>query len=112
DRDIRIKSIILLIYDIIASNMSYFLALWLRFDLHFSETPKRYLLPFVRFVPLYTVFLVITFYILRLYRSLWRYASFGELNRIIASTLITTVFHIVGITILYTVMPVSYYLIG
>ena len=30
---------ILIIYDMIAVNMSYFLALWLRFDFHFSAIP-------------------------------------------------------------------------
>lgn len=100
------------IYDIIASNLSYFLALWLRFDLKFSTIPDKYLLAFAKFSPIYTVFLVFIFYSLRLYNSLWEYASFEELNRILLSSLVTTIFHVVGITLFFQRMPISYYLIG
>ncbi|MDD7305124.1 MAG: nucleoside-diphosphate sugar epimerase/dehydratase [Peptoniphilaceae bacterium] len=108
----KIESLYLLIYDIVASNLSYFLALFLRFDLKFSQIPEEYLMPYIKFIPIYTVFLVIVFHFFRLYNSLWKYASFGELNRILLSTLITSVFHILGITILFNRMPVSYYVIG
>ncbi|MCI5839022.1 MAG: polysaccharide biosynthesis protein [Peptoniphilaceae bacterium] len=67
---------------------------------------------FVKFIPIYTIFLVIIFHIFRLYKSLWKYASFGELNRILLATLITSVFHIIAITILFNKMPRSYYIIG
>lgn len=102
----------LLIYDIVVSNLSYFLALWLRFDLRISDIPDIYLSAYLKFIPIYTLFLIFIFYIFKLYKSLWKYASFGELNRIILSTLITMIFHIVGITFLFTPMPISYYLIG
>lgn len=102
----------LLIYDIVVSNLSYFLALWLRFDLRISEIPDIYLSAYLKFIPIYTLFLIFIFYIFKLYKSLWRYASFGELNRIILSTLITMIFHILGITFLFNPMPISYYLIG
>lgn len=105
-------SVYLLIYDVVVSNLSYFLALWLRFDLRISEIPDIYLSTYLKFIPIYTLFLIFIFYIFKLYKSLWRYASFGELNRIILSTLITMIFHIIGITFLFNPMPISYYLIG
>ena len=82
----------LLIYDVLAINFSYFLGLWLRFDLRFSLIPKEYLYSFLKFAPVYTLFTVVVFYFLKLYNSLWRFASFSELNRIIVSSAITTVF--------------------
>lgn len=108
----KAESAYFLLFDIIVANLSYFLALWLRFDLHFSNIPKIYLTSFLKFAPIYTVFLVCIFYVFKLYKSLWEYASFDELNRILLSTLITTIFHIVGITVLFNRMPISYYLIG
>ncbi|MDO4662569.1 MAG: nucleoside-diphosphate sugar epimerase/dehydratase [Tissierellia bacterium] len=108
----KAESAYFLLFDIIVANLSYFLALWLRFDLHFSNIPKMYLTSFLKFAPIYTVFLVCIFYVFKLYKSLWEYASFDELNRILLSTLITTIFHIVGITVLFNRMPISYYLIG
>jgi FlaA1/EpsC-like NDP-sugar epimerase len=49
---------------------------------------------------------------MRLYKSIWRFASFRELQRITIATIITGIFHAVGMTVLYMQMPLSYYIIG
>ena len=108
----KVVAFYLIIYDIIAVNFSYFFGLWLRFDLRFSNIPQTYLNSYLRFAPFYTVFVLVVFYALHLYKSLWRFASFSELNRIFASSVITTVFHIVCSTLLIKRMPISYYVIG
>ena len=108
----KVVAFYLIIYDRIAVNFSYFFGLWLRFDLRFSNIPQTYLNSYLRFAPFYTVFVLVVFYALHLYKSLWRFASFSELNRIFASSVITTVFHIVCITLLIKRMPISYYVIG
>lgn len=108
----KIISVYLAVYDILAINFSYFAGLWLRFDLRYSHIPKEYFNAFLKFVPFYTIFSIIVFMALRLYNSLWRFASFTELNRIIISSIITTIFHTLGITIFITRMPFSYYIIG
>lgn len=99
-------------YDIVAVNFAYFFGLWLRFDLQFSHIPQDYLSSFLQFTPVYTIFSIIVFYRLRLYKSLWRFASLSELNRIVCASAITSLFQIVGITVFCQRMPVSYYLIG
>lgn len=108
----EVIAIYLIIYDIIAINFSYFFGLLLRFDLQFSNIPQEYLYSFVKFAPVYTIFTVGVFYFLRLYKSIWRFASFSELNRICAASIITTIFHILGITIFVHRMPISYYIFG
>lgn len=108
----EIISIYLALYDILAINFSYFAGLWLRFDLHYSKIPQEYLSAFMKFAPFYTVFSIIIFMALRLYNSLWRFASFIELNRIIVSSVVTTIFHVAGITLFLRRMPISYYIIG
>jgi len=108
----HIVSLWLIIYDIVVSNGAYFLALWLRHDFRFSEIGDEYLQAFLRFAPIYSVFLFLTFLFLRLYQSIWRFASYREFERITVGTVITTVFHIVGISVLFEVMPVSYYICG
>ena len=105
-------SIYLVLYDILAVNFAYFFALWLRFDMSYSRIPAEYLGAFLRFAPAYTVFCLIVFFLLRLYNSLWRFASFSELNRVLLSTAVTTAFQAVGITVFFRQMPVSYYIIG
>lgn len=108
----QIISIYLIIYDLLAVNASYFLALLLRFDFKFSAIPKEYLNAYIKFIPLYSLFTLIIFYSLRLYKSIWRFASFTELNRITFASLITSVFHTVFITIGIMRMPISYYIVG
>ena len=114
-------ALFLALYDIIVVAMSYFLALWLRFDCRFSEIPKEYLSAWKHFTPVYIVLAILCFYLLRLYKSIWRFASYSELLRTIIASMITTVIHTVGITLMMRMMfdtyrmkrmPISYYVIG
>ena len=100
------------IYDALAVTMSYLAALWIRFDLQFSTITPVFLDAWKSFAPIYAVFCLLLFWKLRLYRTIWRYASFNELVRTIAASMICFVFHTVGITVLIRRMPISYYLMG
>lgn len=102
----------LMVYDGLAINLAYFLALWLRFDCRMSLIPEEYLFSWIKFAPIYTIVCLSVFWILRLYQSLWRFASYSELSRICISSGITAIFHMVGITIVFQRMPVSYYIFG
>ena len=99
-------------YDIVAVNLSYIFGLFIRFDLTFSAIPKEYMLAYVKFAPIYTAFCVVVFFVFKLYNSLWRFASIGELSRIFLASLVTTIFQAVGITLLFMRMPVAYYIVG
>ncbi len=101
-------SMLLVIYDIIAVNFSFFCALWIRFDCRYLTIPKVYLSAFSRFAPIYTVCCLLVFWFLRLYKSIWRYASFKEMLRILIATLITGFLHVAGISLLFHRMPLSY----
>lgn len=119
----NVVSIYLAAYDAIAVTLAYFLALLLRFDFAFSRIPIIYLQPWAMFAPIYAVICILVFRRARLYRSIWRFASFTELLRITYATIVTTVIHIIGVTIAiniltkgtaYTMdrMPFSYYMLG
>lgn len=105
-------SLCLVIYDVIAVNAAYFLGLWFRFDCTYSAIPGEYLSAYLKFTPWYTVFSVFVFWMLRLYNSVWRFASYSELIRVGISTVITFLFQTVGITLAIQQMPMSYYLFG
>ena len=105
-------TVYLMIYDAIAINLSYFLALWLRFDCRYSLIESKYLHNFARFAPIYTVICIVVFLLLKLYRSIWRFASFNELVRVIIATAVTGILHTVLITAIFGRMPISYYLFG
>lgn len=108
----KVIALYLLIYDIVTVNLSYFIGLWLRFDLQYSKIPSEYLMAFVRFAPFYTAFTIIVFYMMHMYNSLWRFASFNELTSIIIATVVTGTAHIVGITLFVRRMPIAYYVFG
>lgn len=108
----RIITAYLVIYDIAIVNLSYLVALWLRFDANYRDIPVDYLNAWVGFTPIYTIFCVLVFVVFKLYKSLWRFASFDELTRIIGASIITSAFHIVGITMFFMRMPITYYAIG
>ena len=108
----QIIAMYLAVYDAIAVNAAYFLALWIRFDCRYSEIPEMYLSSYLKFAPWYTIFSVVIFWLLRLYKSIWRFASYSEFVRIVAATVITGLFHTAVITITVRRMPVSYYMFG
>ena len=108
----HIKAIFLMVYDIMAINISYFLALWIRFDGIFSAIPSKYLDPYVYFIPLYSVITLVIFFLLRMYHSVWEYVSIRELMRAALGSIAASVTHIVLITLLFGRMPLSYYLWG
>ena len=102
----------LLVYDVMAVNIAWFFALWLRFDCKYSGIPWDYLDAFLRFSPIYTALCILVFWRARLYKSIWRFASYNELLRVACSSVMTFLFHTVGITVLFARMPISYYFIG
>lgn len=102
----------LLLYDIFAVNLSHGLALWLRFDCRVSMIPDQYLWAFIKFAPIYTIISIGIFWFARLYKSIWRFASYSELILTACASVATFIVQVLGITILFQRMPISYYFIG
>ncbi len=105
-------AVFLVLFDLAASVLSYFMALWLRFDCRFSEIPQEYLTAWLKFMPIYAVMSVVVLWVLHLYQSIWRFASFSELKRISISALILGILHTTLITLIFKRMPISYYIVG
>jgi len=119
----KIAAILLLVYDIIAVNISYLFALWLRCDCSLSALSSNYAEYFkawAMFAPIYTVISVLVFYAFKLYRSVWTFASYREFFKVSYATACTFVIHTVGITLLINLvnmenisrMPYTYYVLG
>lgn len=105
-------ALFLMAYDAVAVTASYFVALMLRFDFKYSFIPVAYLEPWLKFSPFYALICIVVFWFLKLYKSIWRFASYTELERVTEATVITTILHAVLITLIFRRMPLSYYLIG
>ena len=102
----------LMLYDSLALSFSYLIALWLRYDLRYSTIVPIYIERWKSFVPVYIMVSLGVFWILKLYKSIWRFASYSELLRVSMAIAICSVFHIIGITVFWGRMPISYYVIG
>ena len=111
-RGMNTISFLLIVYDIFTINLSYLAALWLRFDCKYNTIPARYLDPAFEIMPFYTVVMLVTLASLRLYQSVWRYASVPELMRVLSASLIGAFTQILGTLLFLERMPISYYLIG
>ena len=108
----KVVTLLLIIYDFLAIIMSYFLALWIRFDCEFSEIDPPYFRTYCRTILVYALFCVVVLGTLRLYKSIWRFASYTELLRIICATVFTGVIYCIAVNIFIMRMPVSYYFFG
>lgn len=104
----------LVVFDILAVNAAYYLALLVRFyvNFEFNVWAVKYVPAFCTFAPYYTLCSLIVFGFMGLYKSLWKYAGLNDMNRIIGASAITCVIHIVGTLIFVMRMPISYYALG
>lgn len=105
-------NVLLIVYDIFSVNIAFFLGLFIRFDCRFSLIPSHYLNSYLKIAPIYTLFCLVVFFIFRLYNSIWRFASFNELIRIIYATIITGAFQVFYSLIFVRRMPITYYAFG
>ena len=103
---------LLVLYDVFAVIFSYFFALWFRFDCSFSAIHGPYLTAFMKFAPIAAVICVVTFLFLKLYNSIWRFASFTELMRTAIAVGINMLLHWAMISLLFERMPISYFVFG
>lgn len=104
----------LLVFDVFAVNAAYYLALMVRFYVHFEFQvwAIKYVPAFWTFSPYYTVCSLLVFGLFGLYTNLWKYASLSDLYRICATSVITCIIHIFGTMFFVMRMPISYYALG
>ena len=120
------KDIWILLLDVVAVNLSYYLALAFRVAVNNmggifgspSDVPA-YFSAFYRIAPIYTVLCIVVFFLFRLYGGVWRFAGVNDMYRILASWVVTT---LIQILVSYLVMkaigfntsrmPATYYMVG
>ena len=110
DKSWAIRALLLGIGDIIVIALSMFLALWFRFDFQYSKIPGIYLHYITMYFPIHIICTLAIFFICRLYHSLWKYASIGELWYLLAGNLMSMGVQLVGMELFGMRMPFSYYI--
>lgn len=108
----QVVRLLLMVYDFVAVIVSFGIALWLRFDCKVTSVEPQYLTTYTKTIIIYALFCLVVFWFLRLYKSIWRFASSSELMRVILATVVTGVIYTGSLLIFNLHMPVSYYVIG
>ena len=108
----QVVRLLLMVYDFVAVIVSFGIALWLRFDCKVTSVEPQYLTTYTKTIIVYALFCLVVFWFLRLYKSIWRFASYSELMRVILATVVTGVIYTGSLLIINLHMPVSYYVIG
>lgn len=108
----QVVRLLLMVYDFAAVIVSFGIALWLRFDCKVTSVEPQYLTTYTKTIIIYALFCLVVFWFLRLYKSIWRFASYSELMRVILATVVTGVIYTGSLLVFNLHMPISYYVIG
>lgn len=114
-KDVIAKDLWVVLLDLIAVNLSYYLAFYFRFYVNLKlglENADKYQSVFWGFAPWYSVIAIIIFAAWKLYGGLWRYAGINDMNRIIMANICTAVVYIAGTAAFFIRMPIVYYAVG
>ena len=103
------RRIILLAYDIMAVFLSSVLALVIRYEFVYNSIKKEFLNSIYSFMPVTIVITVVVFTLLKLYSSLWAFASVVELQNLVAACGVTAALNGIGLMLAGEPVPRSFY---
>lgn len=90
DKQLFIRRIFLMCYDMLAVFTASMLALLIRFDFHFTKIPPEYINEVWKALPYMMAVMLAIFWWLRLYSSLWSYAGALEMMYVVSACIIDT----------------------
>lgn len=103
---------LLVLYDVIAINAVYAMALWIRFDGQIRDIPREYIMAWVKSIPAVTVVTIAVMVCLRLYNSIWRFASYNELEKTLVASFANVAVQVMFMNSISQRMPITYYAFG
>ena len=103
---------VIVIMDILCIVLSFFAALWFRYDFSIAAISNHYLHFFSVMIGPWTVLSLLVFYLFGLYRSIWSFVSIDELFRIILAYLCLGLCLILLMVVMPGQVPASYYILG
>lgn len=83
DRRWLSRVLLIMLADIIGIMGSYLLALWARFDFHFTDIPQEFVDGYLHTIWWWVPVCLAVFWLCNLYNSIWRFVSVDALMRII-----------------------------
>lgn len=109
NKQLFIRRVFLIIFDILLINFVSFMAILVRFDLRIGKVELRYSEAIVSYALIHTVLTLIIFFVFRLYHSLWKYASIEEMINVVLACTVSAVVQFFGMRMSGYYMPRSYY---
>ena len=105
------RIIALMFLDIMAILVASFGSIVIRYEFNFMEIPVRFMDAYGRILPYTVIVTLIFFWIWKLYKSVWRYASATEMVNIGGATTCAAVGQVILCNLLNIHMPRSYYVL-
>ena len=112
DLSLSKKAIIIGVVDILSILISFFAALWLRFDFQFNAIPAEFLLTYSEIILPWCGICILVFSLFSLYSSIWSFVSTDELLRILEAYGLLAVIAYALAIFLGILMPKSFYVVG
>lgn len=108
NKEMLIRGAGLVLLDILSIIVSMTGALWIRFDFHLMEIDPAFMETLRSYIYINLICTVLIFSLMKLYSSLWRFASVVELKNVIIATALSTLFQSMGMWYLELSIPKSY----
>lgn len=110
DKDLVFRQLFLVVLDVLTVICASTMALWVRFDFSIEKIEDMYLEQvWLCMVPNMLMTLAV-YWLFKMYRSVWKYASIYELKNIVFAGITTTLLQLLGMTVVAELrMPRSYW---
>ena len=106
------KVLLIVVMDILATMVSFFFGLWMRFDFVFADISPRFLEGYADYIALWCAVTVAVFFLFRLYSSIWVFVSTSEVFRIIGAYAVLGVLGVLAFHFYGVILPRGSCLIG
>ena len=106
----KIRAFLLVLFDLVLISFGFLFTYLLRFEWNFNSIPQDFVNQIPKLMIVSCVVKITTYFILRLYSSLWRYAGVYELSKILLASFISNVIMLGYIFISQTAVPRSIFI--
>ncbi|MBP3593604.1 MAG: polysaccharide biosynthesis protein [Lachnospiraceae bacterium] len=109
DKEMMFRQIFFVLLDVISVMAASTMALWIRFDFSIQKIDNIYLEHVWQTMLPNIAMVLVVYWLFGLYRSIWKYASWFELQRIITAGVTVTLIQLLGLWVAEIKMPRSYW---
>ena len=109
-RSSRTRMFMLFIVDVLTIVVNAYLSLIIRHELHYSWIPQEYINSIKSYMLINIITTIVIFILMKLYKSVWSFASVHEFTLIFGACILSTAFQALGMQFLVLKVPRSYYI--